>query len=91
MMTLAHEVNVSLSVVVTRQDDASMSFSVWPLLPLTALLMLLWNIGLLVNKTIFTLAMLRADVTEFLDLTGKLLSIGINSLAWGVVPYAIRT
>jgi hypothetical protein len=91
MMTLAStQVGYSLALVATRRGDNDFALSVWPLLRLTTLAMLLWTIGLAVNLVKFEFELLRIDVLNWFSVTGRLLAIGVNSLAWGVVPYAIR-
>ena len=84
MITLAHEVSVSLSLTVISQDDESLKFSIAPLLQLTRIFMLYWWIGLIVNRVRYDLEMLRIDVLNLVETTSKLFLIGINSLAWGV-------
>ena len=73
-----------LSLNIVTQDDTGLRLAVLPLLSLTWLIMAIWSTRQSWSRFRFRLAMLAQDIQETMTITGTLLTIGFNALAFGM-------
>ena len=74
---------VSLSLNIQVQNEHDTRLVTLPLVQLTTLFFWLWTVRQIVTRFRFELILLVRDITDTLDLTGKVFVIGLNSLAFG--------
>ncbi len=79
----AIRVNLAVTVQV-KTHTHSEALLTYPLVSLTAWVMLWWRARLALNRARYELAMLRQDVTAALDFTFKVAAIGVKALAFGL-------
>jgi hypothetical protein len=84
MKSLQHQIAYVLSVNVITRDDNDITLKQFPLVQLTKPLLMIWAIKRWVSSIRYQLHTLKLKVKHPVIVTGKLLSIGFNSLAWGI-------
>lgn len=74
--------HLSLNIVVSESGNARLL--TLHLLPLTGLFFLLWSIWESWSRFWIELATIATDIQEAIIFTGKVLTIGFNSMAYGL-------
>lgn len=84
-LTLRQQIEYHLSLVqVIIDDDNRRSFYAVSLLPLTAAVGAMWPVSEWVLSGVAGLSALVSDLAGAVTVTGKLLMIGFNALAYGL-------
>lgn len=78
------QIAVTLAINVQVKHNGQDRLETWPLLSLNLFLLVFWQLRQAVNRVGYRLAALASDITHALDVTGKLLAIGFNALAYGL-------
>jgi len=78
------QIAVSLSLNIQVQNENDTHLMTLRLVPLTTLFFALWSIRQSWSRFWFELAMMIDDIIGRLSIAGKVVSIGFNSLVWGM-------
>lgn len=79
-LTLCQQTRLAVNIVI-EDDTGLLAFSI---MLATRLFTLFWQAGQWVSSVNYQLSALTSDVKAALDFTGKVLTIGLNSLAYGL-------
>jgi hypothetical protein len=83
-LMLSTRISYHLSLVATVQTDLNAHFIAVPIIQLTTLFFLLWQVSRFVSLIRLELSLLLSDLTEALIFTAKVFAIISNSLAYGL-------
>ncbi len=84
-LMLSTQVSYNLALVGTsKTDNKDIQLSIIPLLQLTTLVFLFWQLGRFVSTVNYELAMFLVDVGQALDFTSRVFSIAFASLTFGL-------
>lgn len=78
------QIMVSLALNVQKNTDGAITLKVFNILSLTSFLFLIWQFGQFLNTSKSGLYLLISDLFQVGVIIGKVFSIGINSLVYGV-------
>lgn len=85
MLTLSSQVAYTLAIVqVVNDGNTGKTFAI-PLLSLTTLFFITWQLCQWLNTSTCGLAALAGDLAGVVTTGGKLLAVCANALAWGVM------
>ncbi len=79
------QVSYNLALVGTsKTDNKDIQLSIIPLLQLTTIIFMFWQLARFVSTVNYELAMFLADVGQAIDFTVRVFSIGFVSLIFGL-------
>ncbi len=81
---LSQQVSYNLALVSTANSDNGTRLSIIPLLQLTTLIFMFWQLARFVSTVNYELAMFLADVGQALDFTTRVFTIAFASLIFGL-------
>jgi len=78
------QVSVTLALNIITQDNTRRQVSIMPLVTLTPILFIFWQLCAWLTAAGAGLSALVGDLAGAVTVTGKMLAIGVNALAFGV-------